>query len=54
MRVNHEKKEIDSDLASAVHPKVTGIVFPKTANAQELMVLDQKLSVQEKKLKLNY
>lgn len=54
MRVNHEKKEIDSDLASAVHPKVTGIVFPKTANAQELTVLDQKLSVQEKKLKLNY
>ena len=54
VRVNHEKKEIDSDLASAVHPKVTGIVFPKTANAQELTVLDQKLSVQEKKLKLSY
>ncbi len=53
VRVNHETSQIDSDLACAVHPKVMGIVLPKTANAQELTVLDKKLSAQEKKLKLS-
>jgi len=53
VRVNNNRNYLLDDLFAAVHPKVTGISFPKSESSDQLFALDEEILKLENKIGTN-